>query len=602
MSFQNPAGLWLLLGIPALIIIYMIKSRHEDRPVSSTYIWKISHRFMKKRLPLQRLKKILLFSMQLFAIIAVSFIASKPAVVNGESCDYIVIIDSSASMLILDDTGKTRFEYALETAEELSSQIDVGHTFSVISAANEANYLLQQSTSRNEVRLALKNAKCTYGECNIADAISLAELLCERSKNSEVVFLTDTEYSESVNITVMNLAKSEWNVSLHSLTEKKSEDGVQFASEITSYNLDASIAVGLKIDGETVDAKLIDCTADTVTEVVFTIDTKSYDTAEVYVEVSDALSSDNSYALCRKSEKTYGITLVSASPLYLESALSALGNCEVSVAGTLEEAVLSGQDLYIFDGITPESYPTDGSVILIDSAQLPDGISTWERINTAGSIKINTQLQSEITSGLSLGDAVISEFVPLVGNIQWKSVLMCGDDVVLATKELDGNLHFSVISFDLHDSNLPMLTDFVLLIRNLVEYSVPGLLRETDFTVGDSVKLSILPIAEQLYVEYPDGKIKEMSTSGSYSSLSPDTVGIHTAVMTTADGGEYVDFFVHLPENETANQPGGKLEVELSDTDNLRTEDAISEAWFYFALVMLILILAEWGWYYREQY
>ena len=61
MSFLNPSGLWLLLGIPVLIVIYLIKAQHEDRPVSSTYIWKLSSKFMKKRLPMQRIRKILMF-------------------------------------------------------------------------------------------------------------------------------------------------------------------------------------------------------------------------------------------------------------------------------------------------------------------------------------------------------------------------------------------------------------------------------------------------------------------------------------------------------------------------------------------------------------
>ena len=54
MSFGNPAGLWLLLLIPLLIIIYIIRSRYEETPLSSTYIWKLSERFMKKTLPIQR--------------------------------------------------------------------------------------------------------------------------------------------------------------------------------------------------------------------------------------------------------------------------------------------------------------------------------------------------------------------------------------------------------------------------------------------------------------------------------------------------------------------------------------------------------------------
>ena len=65
MKFLNPAGLWLLLGVPVLILIYLIKSRHTDLPVSSTYLWRLSERFRKKRLPVQRFRNILLFLLQL---------------------------------------------------------------------------------------------------------------------------------------------------------------------------------------------------------------------------------------------------------------------------------------------------------------------------------------------------------------------------------------------------------------------------------------------------------------------------------------------------------------------------------------------------------
>ena len=58
MRLLNPAGLWFLLGIPVLIVIYLIKAQHEDRAVSSTFIWKLSSRFMKKRQPLQKLRRI----------------------------------------------------------------------------------------------------------------------------------------------------------------------------------------------------------------------------------------------------------------------------------------------------------------------------------------------------------------------------------------------------------------------------------------------------------------------------------------------------------------------------------------------------------------
>ena len=85
MRFLNPTGLWLLLGIPILIIIYLIKAQHEERAVSSTFVWKLSERFAKKRLPFTRLRRIMLFILQLLLIIVAAMMAAKPVIVKGQT-------------------------------------------------------------------------------------------------------------------------------------------------------------------------------------------------------------------------------------------------------------------------------------------------------------------------------------------------------------------------------------------------------------------------------------------------------------------------------------------------------------------------------------
>lgn len=603
MRFLNPNGLWLLLGVPALIIIYLIKAQHEDRPVSSTYIWKLSSRFMKKRLPMQKIKKILMFLLQLLIVVTVSLLAARPAVVNGKSCNYIAIIDASASMQTTDETGTSRFEYALAQVEELSGEISNGHSVSIILAADSASWLVQESTSQNEVKLALNHAKCTNGSCDTAEAIELAELLCQRSSNTQVLFFTDNEYTQTENIQVTNLNKNEWNVSVSSITAKAAQKGTTFTGNVISYNRDATVTVGLRIDGQIVDAQIIDCTQDVSTAITFTAeDVSSYDTAEIFIETSDALQTDNSYAICRKSDRTYSVLLVSESPLYLESALNALGTCEVTVVSSLEEAELNGQDLYIFDGISPESYPEDGSVLVFGTQQLPDGLTAGSAIDTSAVLRMNTEQQSDLFEGLSLSETAVTNYSALNGNTAWEPLLYCDDAAVLATKEMGSGLQFTVVSFDLHDSNLPMQTDFIVFMRNLVEFSVPSFLRDTDHTAGGTVALTVMPAAQQLYVELPDDSIKALSTAGSISSVAVDEVGIYTAVMTSADGGEYVDFFVHIPDGESTTYTVSELSVELSSDTETHAEDAISEVWFWLSLGMLLIVLTEWGWYYHEQY
>jgi len=601
-KFLNPKGLWLLLGIPVLIIIYLIKAQHEDRAVSSTYIWQLSSKFMKKRLPVQKLKRILAFILQLAVIVSIALLAARPAIESGDACDYILIIDASASMLKSDTDGKTRFDKAVEQASAFSSEIEKGHTVSIILAAGDASYILQNSTSQNEVKLTLKNVSCSYEECDVDKALSLAKLLCDHSENPDVIFFTDRDY-ECENVGIVNLANEEWNVSVSSLTYQKNGKDYSFEGSLTSYGKDATLTVGLRVDGSIVDAKIIDLEDSVAGTVEFTRTLSGgFDTAEIFIETSDSLSADNSYAVCRKNERSYSVTLVSASPLYLESCLKALGNVSVSVAATVEEAELSGKDIYIFDGIYPESYPEDGSVIQLGTEKLPDGISAGDTVPEVADLEKDPTVVSELYELLHLSGTVVSEHTPLAGNSYWEKLLYCGNDPVLCAKKNKNGTAFTVISFDLHNSNLPMQADFVTLFRNLIEYSAPSLIDDTDYTAGEAVKLSVTGDADLLYVVYPDESIKTLSTASNTASIIVEVPGIYTAVLSNGDAGEYAGFYVHLPASEITDTPGGELKLELAAEENNVTEHALEELWFWIVAALLLIILIEWGLYCYEHY
>ena len=166
MKFLNPAGLWLLLGIPVLIFIYLIRPHHEERAVSSTFMWKLSQKFMKKQLPMQRLQRIVLFILQLLLLICAALLIARPALITGKSTEYIAIIDASASMQTVDENGISRFRRAVEDAKQLTEHLPHGHRISVILAGDNAQYLIQSADSASRVKLALEGADCGSGGCN----------------------------------------------------------------------------------------------------------------------------------------------------------------------------------------------------------------------------------------------------------------------------------------------------------------------------------------------------------------------------------------------------------------------------------------------------
>ena len=111
-----------------------------------------------------------------------------------------------------------------------------------------------------------------------------------------------------------------------------------------------------------------------------------------------------------------------------------------------------------------------------------------------------------------------------------------------------------------------------------------------------------MPNAEQLYVTYPDGTISALPTTSAVVGITADRVGIYTATMSVDERSDYADFFVHIAEDETVGSCYPELSVKLALAPNTVLEDAINELWFWLALGLLLLVLTEWGWYYREQY
>lgn len=603
MTFLNPSGLWLFLGIPVLIIIYLIKNQHEDKAVSSTYIWKLSEKFAKKRLPIQRLRKILLFLLQLLIITAFSLMAAQPAVVSGESYDYVAVIDCSASMWQKDNDGISRFEYAVEQVKELANDLKGGHTISVILATDAPFCLAEGCNSESEIKNALNKATCTYGGCDDASAMALAEEICKRTENPKVMFYTDKNYEKTGNITVVPIGDDMWNVAVEGLTVEKQGDNTLFKAFVISCNKTVSLAVGLRIDGKTEDAKIIECESGEEQTVEFVMEGNlSFDVAEVYVESDDGLEEDNSYSYCKVNNKKYNVLLVSLSPLYIESAFKAMDNCNIKVVYSTEDAPAEGWDLYIYDGVYPKSYPTDGSVIVFGTGALPQGLTAGTKQQTTSVITANSKSNRNICKDIVFKGTVVNEYTALIGNNEWEPLLYCNNLAVLSTCEMDSGTQFSVFSFDLHDSNLPLKADFLLLMKNLAEYSLPSMMRKTDYNAGETVEINVLPFAENLYLEYPDERVRELYIDGESCAFIADAVGVYTAVTTISDSGEYTDFFVHIKKGETTNYEGGTISVVIEERDNLVMEEVYSPVWFWVALAALLILFIEWGVYYSEQY
>lgn len=611
MRFLKPNGLWLLLAVPILILVYIIKAQHEDRPVSSTYIWKLSNKFLKKKLPMQRFRRILLFTLQLLAIVTAALLAARPAIVKGQVKDYILILDASGSMQTVDEEGISRYDRALAQMDMLTKEMDYGNRISVIQASSDPSILLELTDSQSEVKLTLQNMTCRSGGMDLDAAMSLAARISWKSANPQVILYTDRQTVEgaaenAVGVTVVDMTdpENEWDVSvkLDGYTVSTEEKATTFNGSVCCTGKNKRISVGLRVDGKILDAAVFDCYDGIALPVSFTQNLTLFDTAELFVSEEDGLFANNCDAICKQNVRNCTVLLASESPLYLESALDALGNCEVTSVSDFDEQQPYGYDLYIFDRILPDFFPTDGSMILIEPNKLPAGLAYGKEYDREGKLTLNSNTPDDVTEGLLLRDTVISSYCALIGNASWTTELTCNYSSVLATKRYDTGLSCAVLSFDLHDTNLTLQQDYLLLMRNLVHFCAPSLLPKTDYEIEETVTVSLLPGAQSLYMRDPDGGSVVLPTSEARAYYAPAETGCYTVVQTGEEGGAYSDFFVHMPESELEPAPIDQLPSVQAGLQEEETKESLREIGIWVALLLLILLLAEWGVYYYDQY
>ena len=140
MKLLTPLGLLGLIGVVALIIIYLIRPNYQQKYISSTYIWKLSLKYKKKRVPISKLRNILIIICQILALVT----CAQPNEVLKAQADYvevIAIIDSSASMRA-ETNGETWFERAVDLARVKGNEVlNDGGVVSVIIADSKPHFL-----------------------------------------------------------------------------------------------------------------------------------------------------------------------------------------------------------------------------------------------------------------------------------------------------------------------------------------------------------------------------------------------------------------------------------------------------------------------------
>ena len=264
MTLLTPLGLLGLLGIAVLILIYIIKPNYQQKLISTTFVWKLSLKYRKKRIPISKLRNFLIILCQILILTASAMILAQPNQVlkaQVEEAEIIVIIDSSASMRTEFD-GKSRFERAVDQTKTLAKNtVDKNGIVSVIVADNSAEYLCNRVTVEGKDQMIddldalVEKDACAYGEADINGAIAMCEQVLDENPDAQIYLYTDQQYSyvpkgiTYVDMTVKGdaLQIGEWNASIINAYVEMEYNYYMFIVEVACYGADKDVEVSLNI-------------------------------------------------------------------------------------------------------------------------------------------------------------------------------------------------------------------------------------------------------------------------------------------------------------------------------------------------------------------
>ena len=572
MTFAHPAGLWFLLGIPLLILLYFLRARHEDQHVSSTFLWQLSVSYQEKHMTSTRLRRMLILAFQILLVLLGSLLIAQPQLSGvGFGKERIVILDTSASMrMTAGGSDATVLDAAKAEVLSLANCVRFGSRVTLLTTDAEDCHLLEQSDSYSEITRALSGVQCSWGEDRPEAAVAVAQEMLRLHPDAEVFYFTDHDIADVDNVTVRNVAPEGLkNAAILSLADRPLPDGMEFTAQVLLGGQAGELTAGLYVDDVLTSAQIISCQQDIPQTVTWRVPGLSaYTSVRMVIEEKDALDEDNAFVLFSQPTQGARVLLVSGQPFYLEHALGSFRGLSCTTYAHAWEAPCEGFDLYIYDRDLPPELPDDGAIWLIDPSAPVAGLTPGESVAggylTRNDAVISQRRIAALLDGLSNRDTGVQALREVQETGELVPLLLSGSTPAMLAGFTQEDTPVLVTMFDLHGSNLPLQTDFMVLMQNLLDFALPAALESNRVTVGVPAQAWAVSGCVAAALLDSAGMPVQLEVENGMIPFAAGTPGVHQLVQENARGGmSSTSFFAVIPESESAPGCAPKKSIYL---------------------------------------
>ena len=612
---------WLFFLLVPLIIFYFLKLKRPRLEIPSLALWRSVLNDQRVNSPFQKFKRNLLLLLQILLLISLVLAAMQPIWSSGaDRAEYLpILIDTSASMAAVDESGRSRLDLAKDEIRGLIDNLLPNQRLCLLAVSSTARRMTEFTDNKRVLRDALGRLEVSQVASRLEDALRMTQAMARTVKIETAVLYTDGNVPAEIDfelpfqLNFQKLPAAGRNIGITALNARRSEDrwdvfvrieGTKPAEGQESTPVSATVLLlqnGIELGNE-----LMSLEPGQSQRIVFTTETAQPGALEVQLKPQgfDSLASDNVAYLDLPASRPLAVFC----PLELESYRHALEGLKDVLLYPSDDgkSKAASYDLVISDRKSDADLEAETFLFV---GIVPEELSNLVRVDDSLAQVIDWQRSTPLLQHVLLTDLQVAER-PISGegvrdrdyeDVGYEILAQGRTGPLILRKESSGKLlHY--LMFHTDHSTLPYRVGFPILVSNTVQIAMQkaGLSEVRGQQTGILPARTVDPEREYT-IEAPDGSDSQVRSSvdGLLSGIAAPEIGrykIREGSTVLASIGVSL-----LTVSETSLATIDQLQfrdLRVSASGALLKTDR--PLWPIFAAAGFVLLLAEWWLFQRR--
>ncbi|HVY71772.1 MAG TPA: VWA domain-containing protein, partial [Verrucomicrobiae bacterium] len=517
----------------------------------------------------------------------------------------VVVLDASASMQSTDE-GPSRFEKAKGEALKWVDGMRDGGQMVVLQVGATTEVRQSPTSDKSALRRAIQSCQVADTPTHLKEALKLAETLTRDQTGAEIHLFSDGAASDlaefehrGLPLVYHRVGQRVNNMGVVNLDVRTNpENAAQRAlfTTVANYSSNAvETEIELRFDNQMLETKPMKLGPRETAPQVFIVNQPRDGILSVRLTAKDDLAADNQASIVSLLPQPVKVLLVSRGNRFLEKAIRAAPNVQLSVSATLNEQK-PPFDLVVLDDVVPAVWP------VINTLAIHTASTNW--FGAVGRVEgppiVDWRHAHSLMRFVTFDNVQVAEALS-VKTPNWAISLVDSPQSSLILAGETAHQRIVWVAFDTLQSTWPRRVSFPIFIANAIEWLNPASGSQLLVKAGEPFRMAMPEGVPAGQVTMPDGSLKKLPLDPNAREILFGDTG-RQGIYKLSAGTNQTTFCVNLLDGaESDTAPREELKFgKYGEVTATAMKRANLEMWRWIALAALGILMFEWWYYHRR--